>query len=90
MVGVSRISKKAQFPSIILDSTKYSAMFYVNANEAGTSAMEILAMSGRNVALMLNDYVETHFEFELPWYSMIIFVIVFQYYVHCQRATQWW
>ena len=57
-------AKKAVFPSIVLNQTQNSAIFYVNAIEAATSAMELMAISGRNIALLTDTFIENHFRFD--------------------------
>ena len=45
---------RAVFPKIIMDD---DSMYYLNAVEAGASAMEILTISAKNAALLVHEYV---------------------------------
>lgn len=51
---------KAEFPSIILDgrdSYDDGLLYYINGVEPGTSAMEIIAMSAKNLANLIDEFI---------------------------------
>ena len=52
-----KYSSKAVFPEILMDNSDDNdkeGIYYINAVEIGASAMEILAISAKNIALLIN------------------------------------
>ena len=49
-----KYQSRAVFPRVIMDD---DSMYYVNAVESGTSAMEILTISSKNIALLVHEFV---------------------------------